>query len=204
MILPYSALRLAIYLTCMYTYRVLPRLLLLLCVFLYCGFVIACRMTKVVAGGLNLIQSSVFFLFKHDLFIVNPLRSFLCYILSNYGHARSQGGRQPPAANPPLYACILYILRSIGDYTFLAHISAESKSAQAYCQKCFRDVVCGVCISSKLCTLRLACLSPIKTRSTNTRTSVYYREVKTWVRVRSNRMRSSIEDNTVLVSPGPY
>ena len=27
----------------------------------------------------------------------------LDYILGNYGHARSQGGRQPAAPNPPLY-----------------------------------------------------------------------------------------------------
>ena len=91
-------------------------------VFLYCCcccgqrllFVIVCRMAKIVAGSLSLIPSSVFFSLhsKHDLFLMYvPLGSTnvafaasicLYYILGNYGHARSQGGRQPAAANPPL------------------------------------------------------------------------------------------------------
>ena len=33
---------------------------------------------------------------------VSHLRSRLSYILGNYGHARSQAGRQPAAAKPPL------------------------------------------------------------------------------------------------------
>ena len=31
------------------------------------------------------------------------------YILGNYGHARSQGGRQPAAAKPPLYISYVYL-----------------------------------------------------------------------------------------------
>ena len=53
---------------------------------------------------------SVFFLFIQTRFIfhvplgstVSHLRSRLSYILGNYGHARSQAGRQPAAAKPPL------------------------------------------------------------------------------------------------------
>ena len=55
---------------------------------------------------------SVSFLFiQRDLFLVVPLGSTVshlrprfAYILGNCGHARSQGGRQPAAAKPPLYA----------------------------------------------------------------------------------------------------
>ena len=60
-------------------------------------------------------NSSVFFLFIQTRFIFNvPLVSAvaftasicLWYILGSYGHARSQGGRQPAAGSPP---CIYYV-----------------------------------------------------------------------------------------------
>ena len=75
-------------------------------------FVVVCRMAKNVGGSLNLIPPSVFFLFKYDLFsMYAPLGSAvalsasicLYYLLGNYGHARSQGGRQPAAVKPRLY-----------------------------------------------------------------------------------------------------
>ena len=73
-----------------------------------------------VAGSLNLIPSIVFVLFilKYDLVLMYvPLRSAvaltssicLYYILGNYELARSQGGRQPAAANILLYVCIIII-----------------------------------------------------------------------------------------------
>ena len=47
---------------------------------------------------------------KRDLFLMVPLgstashlRPRFAYILGNYGHARSQGGRQPAAGKPALY-----------------------------------------------------------------------------------------------------
>ena len=53
---------------------------------------------------------SVFFLFIQTRLIfdvpldstVSHLPSRFAYILGNYGHVRSQGGRQPAAAKPPL------------------------------------------------------------------------------------------------------
>ena len=100
-------------------YRVLLPLLLLLllCVLLCCCCCSSSaavrdhvRTTKFVAGSLNVIP--VFYLssFEHDFFFRVPLGSNLSHfrprfanILGIYGHARSQGGRQPAAANPPLY-----------------------------------------------------------------------------------------------------
>ena len=78
-------------------------------------FVIGCRMAKIVAGSL-FIPSRVFSLFIQTRIIFNvymyPLAVLtavafaasicLYYILGNFGHARSQGGRQPAAAKPPL------------------------------------------------------------------------------------------------------
>ena len=75
-------------------------------------FVIVCRMAKIVAGSLNLIPSvgSFLFILKHVLFLmyvpldgVVAFTASIClyYILGNYGHARSHGGRQPTAAKPP-------------------------------------------------------------------------------------------------------
>ena len=77
---------------------------------------------KVVAGSVNLIPSIVLFLFilKHDLFsMYAPIGSAvtftastcLYYTLGNYGHARSQGGRQSAAAKPPLHK---YMHRYVG------------------------------------------------------------------------------------------
>ena len=94
--------------------------ILLLLVYQLPQFVIVCRMAKNVAGSLNLIPSIVFVLFilKYDLVLMYvPLRSAvaltssicLYYILGNYELARSQGGRQPAAANILLYVCIIII-----------------------------------------------------------------------------------------------
>ena len=74
-------------------------------------FVIVCRRAKFVAVSLNLIPVFYFSSFIRDLFLMVPLgsaavshlRPRFAYILGNYGHARSQGGRQPVAAKPPLY-----------------------------------------------------------------------------------------------------
>ena len=59
-------------------------------------------------------EPSLFFLFKDDFFLMHPLAvllhlrpRFAC-ILGNYRHARSQGGRQPAAARPPLYNILFY------------------------------------------------------------------------------------------------
>ena len=83
-------------------------------------FVILYRMAKNVAGSLNLIASSVFFLFIQTRIIFNyvPLGStvafmasiWLCYILGNDGHARSQGWRQPATAKP------LFVARNVTYY----------------------------------------------------------------------------------------
>ena len=40
---------------------------------------------------------------------VSHLRSRFAYILGNYGHVRSQGGRQPATANPSLHCINLYL-----------------------------------------------------------------------------------------------
>ena len=119
-ILLYDVLLRSIYLACIYTCRVLlPLLLLLLCMSVYCCcctscrllllFVIVCRMAIFFAGSVNLTPSVVMFLFilKTRKKITNvPLGSVvaftasicLYYVLGNYGHARSQGGRQPAGA----------------------------------------------------------------------------------------------------------
>ena len=57
---------------------------------------------------------------KHDIFLMYPLAvprtvsiylriilQYISHILENYGHARSQGGRHPVAAKPPL--CTWYV-----------------------------------------------------------------------------------------------
>ena len=93
--------------------RVLLRVLLLFlqqqcCYFLLLFVIVCCRMTNFVAGSLNLIPVFFFSSFKRDFFLMYPLavlshlRPRFAYILGNYGHARSQGGRQPAAAKPPL------------------------------------------------------------------------------------------------------
>ena len=74
-------------------------------------FVIVCRMVKIVSGSLNLIPSRVFLLFTQTQFIFNApslavaFTALIClyYILGNCGHARSEVGRHPTAAKPPLY-----------------------------------------------------------------------------------------------------
>ena len=75
-------------------------------------FIVACQMAKIAAGSLNLIPSSVFFLFVQTrrIFNVCTLGStlitvvftysiWLYYILVNCGHARSQGGCEPNDTN---------------------------------------------------------------------------------------------------------
>ena len=94
-------------------------LLLLLQQQCYCFlllFVIVCRMAKFGAGSLNLPPMLSFSSFKHDLFLmvslgstVSHFRPRFAYILGNCGHVRSQGGRQPAAAKPPLVLSIVYI-----------------------------------------------------------------------------------------------
>ena len=68
-----------------------------------------CRMAKykICSGALNPVFSCSSL--KHDSFLVYLLavvlwhsRPRLAYILGHYGHARSQGGRQPTAAKPLL------------------------------------------------------------------------------------------------------
>ena len=67
-------------------------------------------MANFVSGSLNLIAVFSFSSFKPDLLLmvlrgstaVSHLRPRLAYTLGNYGHAQSQGGRQPAAAKPPL------------------------------------------------------------------------------------------------------
>ena len=57
-----------------------------------------------VAGALNLTPVFPFSSFKRDLFlmyslaVLSHLRRRFAYILGNYGHALSQGGRQSTAA----------------------------------------------------------------------------------------------------------
>ena len=97
----------------------LPLLLLLLCV-LYTAAVAAAAAAvrhrvpdcKKSSWFIESDSSHCFFLFKHGFFLMYvPLGGTLAftasillyYIVANYGHARSQGGRQSAAANPPLY-----------------------------------------------------------------------------------------------------
>ena len=68
-----------------------------------------CRMPKFVAASLNLTpecfylhSNAIYFLFTPWQYCVAFKASFAC-ILRNYGHARSQGGRQPAAVKPPMY-----------------------------------------------------------------------------------------------------
>ena len=100
--------------------QVLLPLLLLFCVVMLLLllhqlllFVIVCRTAKIVVGSLNLIPSIALFVFilEHDLLLMYvPLGSVgaftapICpyYILGNYGHARSEDGRHPAAANSSL------------------------------------------------------------------------------------------------------
>ena len=96
---------------CCYTAVVVVAAAVLCCCFLL-PFVMVCRMSKFGAGSLNLIPVFSFSSFKSDIHIfdlplgstaVSHLRSRFAYILGNCGHARSQGGRQPAVAKPPLY-----------------------------------------------------------------------------------------------------
>ena len=70
-------------------------------------FVIVCLMAMFVAGTLNLIPVFSFSI-KRDFFlmcslaVLSHLRLRFAYVLGNYRHAQSQGGRQPAAAKPPL------------------------------------------------------------------------------------------------------
>ena len=72
-------------------------------------------MAKFVAGPLNLIPVIYISAFKRNLFLMVPvgsavshLRPQFAYILGNYGHTRSQGGRQPAAAKPALYLMFFF------------------------------------------------------------------------------------------------
>ena len=74
-------------------------------------FVIVCRMEKKCCWFIES-DSSVFCSLEHDVFLVyslavlSHLRPRFVYILGNCGHARSQGGRHPAAAKPPLYVIL--------------------------------------------------------------------------------------------------
>ena len=113
---------------CVYTCLLLCSVLLCCCCCSSCClrllFVIVCRMTKSVPGSLFLIPL-FFFSFNYDLFLVYPLAvlshsrpRFAYYILGNcnYGHGRSQGGRQPAAAT-----CIYCIVRTSGTTEALSY-----------------------------------------------------------------------------------
>ena len=68
-------------------------------------------------GLLHLLPAFSFSSFKHDLFlmyhlaVLSHLRPRSSYIFGNYGHARSQGGRQVNKAKPP---CIRYEVYTLG------------------------------------------------------------------------------------------
>ena len=84
----------------LYAYRVLLLLLL---------SVIMCRMTKFVAGSLNLISLFSFSSFKHDLFLMRPLAVLLCRIFGldlpicsvMAGMRGAKAGVSPPRQSPP-------------------------------------------------------------------------------------------------------
>ena len=90
------------------------------------GDTICCR------SSLRLIPVFSLSPFKHVLFSMCPLavlshvrprftyNTSFSYILGNYGHARSHGGRQPAAVKPVLYVRIEYV------YTCI-HISVHSR-----------------------------------------------------------------------------
>ena len=91
---------------------VLLILLLLLqqqcCCFLLLFVIVS--MAKFIADSLELMPAFSVSSFKCDFFFMVPLGSTVphlrprfAYILGNFGHARSQGGRQPAAENTLLY-----------------------------------------------------------------------------------------------------
>ena len=74
-------------------------------------------MAKTVVGSLNLIPSSASFVQTRLIFYVSlgnttAVVTFAAsiYILHNYWHARSQGGRHPAAAKPPLYIAVVNLI----------------------------------------------------------------------------------------------
>ena len=73
-------------------------------------FVIVCRMENIAAGSLDQIPSSALLLFiqTRRILMYVPLGNTVAFtastcLIGSYGHARSQGGRHPAAAKPPLY-----------------------------------------------------------------------------------------------------
>ena len=99
---------------------------------------------------------SVFFLFIQTRCIfyvplgstVSHLRPRFAYILGNYGHARSQGGRQPAAAKPPLYKHIH------------AYIQTEKKKNLTLNRLCFIDKQ----YFARACCLQLYGRNPVRKR----------------------------------------
>ena len=96
-------------------------------------FVIVCRMAKFVAGSLNLMPVFSFSSSKSDFLLMVPLDRTVshlrprCSVITAYGHARSQGGRQPAAANPPSYVNIrtflsffICVVEPCNDYQLMA------------------------------------------------------------------------------------
>ena len=88
-------------------------------------FVIVCRMAMWLTASDS--DSSVFFLFTSNTiyfeFTYIPLGSTVAFsvvscFLGNYGHARSQGGRQPAAAKPPLYIRVCTSIYTRDTYFF--------------------------------------------------------------------------------------
>ena len=88
-------------------------LLFLRCCCFLLLFVVVCRMANFFAGSLNLIPAFFILLIQTRFFFMYPLAVLLSvafttsicpyrYIVGNYGHAQSQGGRQPVAAKPRL------------------------------------------------------------------------------------------------------
>ena len=101
-------------------------------------------MAKFVAGSFWS-QVFSFFSFKHDLLLMYPLavlpnlRPHFAYILSNYGHAQNQGGRQPAAAKTPLYTkyTCTYAGHGIGHNFFNhTHINSDVWVSYSMTQLC--------------------------------------------------------------------
>ena len=118
-------------------------------------FAIVCRMAKFVAGSLNLIPVFSLYSFRTRLMFnislgstaVSHLRPRFAYILSNYGHARSQGGCQPAASKPPLvYQYIVHIIPS-----YFAKKNMLARSMYVAYQVLFVKCIKVACMCEKLC-----------------------------------------------------
>ena len=82
------------------------------------------------------------------------------YILGNYGHARSQGGRQPATAKPPLYFGIIRIRKEGG----LAPTACLPLFLDEWTlRSIYREYVCSreQLIASSIGLLRAWCVLPL-------------------------------------------